>query len=208
MYLFTRQGRLTRGVEGAQWAAAIRDHASKIIENDVGLWATVYSSAAGTMTWTSWWNDLGSLDAAMRRLTGDQHYVELVVEGIQYMPNGVDDTLYQSLYLTEGDLASTNVVATVRAVSAVGKAVEAVTSGVTIAQKFESITGRPSAFYVNVTGNYGGVGWLSAYEDFAAFEVANDKVASDDSWLKYLDSLSCYGTDVNATQATLFQRVP
>jgi hypothetical protein len=160
------------------------------------------------MTWTSWWNDLGTLAVAMKRLTADQRYVELVVEGVQYMPMGVDDALFHSLYMTEGDLSAMNVVATVTAVTAVGKSVEAVTSGVAIAQKFESITGQPSGFHVNVTGNYGGVGWLSAHEDLAAFEAASSKVAADESWLKYLDSLSCYGTDVSATQATLYQKIP
>jgi hypothetical protein len=208
MYLFTRRGRLTRGVQGVLWATTIRDHVSQIIGNEVGLWSTAYSPAAGTMTWTTWWSDLATLETAMRRLTADQRYVELVVEGIEYMPMGVDDALYQSLYMTEGDMSSMNVVGTVSAVTAIGKSVEAVTSGITIAQKFESITGQPSGFHVNVTGNYGGVGWLSAYADLAAFEAANNKVAADESWLEYLDSLTCYGTDVSANQATLYQKIP
>lgn len=208
MYLFTRRGRLTRGVQGVLWATTIRDHVSQLIGNEVGLWATAYSPATGTVTWTSWWSDLATLDAAMRRLTADKRYVELVVEGIEYMPLGVDDALFQSLYMTDGDMSSMNVVGTVSAVTAVGKAVEAVTSGIAIAQKFESITGQPSGFHVNVTGNYGGVGWLSAYPDLAAFEAANSKVSADASWLAYLDSLTCYGTDVSATQSTLYQKIP
>ena len=34
--------------------------------------------------------------------------------------------------------------------------------------------------------------WLSAYQDLAAFEAANSKLATDEGWLKYLDSLRCY----------------
>ena len=64
------------------------------------------------------------------------------------------------------------------------------TAGVCIAQKFEAITGRPTMFYSSVMGNYGGVGWLSLYDDLAAFETASSKIASDESWLSYLDSLS------------------
>jgi hypothetical protein len=59
-----------------------------------------------------------------------------------------------------------------------------------------------------VTGNYGGVNWLSAYQDLAAFEAANSKAAADEGWLKYLDSLRCYAQDSSASQATIYSKIP
>lgn len=82
------------------------------------------------------------------------------------------------------------------------------TAGVCIAQKFEAITGRPTMFYSSVMGNYGGVGWLSLYDDLAAFETASSKIASDESWLSYLDSLSCHAEDVAATQTVIHVKIP
>jgi hypothetical protein len=206
MYLFTRQGRI-RGAEGLKWAATIRDRASEVVGIEVSLWANTLSPAFGTLTWTSWWDNLGSLQNQLMKLSTDATYMDLAAEGLKYV-DGVDDGLYQALYMTEGDFASMNVVSTVRAVSVVGQAVDAITHGVSIAQKFEAITGRPSAFYINVTGNYGGVNWLALHEDLATFEEANSKAASDEGWLKYLDSLRCYAQDSTASQATLYTRVP
>ncbi len=207
MYLFTRQGRI-RGVEGLKWAATIRDRASEVLGTEVGLWANTLSPAFGTLTWTSWWEDLSALQSQFAKLSTDTAYLELAGEGLKHVESGVDDHLFQALYLTEGEFGSMNVVSTVRAVSAVGQAEAAITNGISIAQRFEAITGHPTGFYVNVTGNYGGVNWLSLHEDLASFEEANNKVASDEGWLKYLDSLRCYAQDVNASQATLYARIP
>jgi hypothetical protein len=206
MYLFTRQGRI-RGVEGLKWAATIRDRAGEVLGNEVSLWATTLSSAFGTLTWTSWWQDLSTLQNETAKLSTDKKYMGLAAEGLKFVDR-VDDGLYQALYFTEGDFSSLNVVSTVRAVSAVGQAEAAITHGIDIAQKFEAITGGPAAFYVNVTGNYGGVNWLSAYQDLAAFEAANSKLATDEGWLKYLDSLRCYAQDSRASQTTIYSKIP
>lgn len=208
MYLFTRRGRLVRGLEGVAWAAAIRDHARDVLNTEVALWTTSFSPATGTVSWTTNWADLGSLEESMGRLMRDKRYQELVREGQAFMAGGVEDGLYELLYVSASELSNIHVAGTVTAVIAQRKGGEAVTAGIAIAQKFEAITRGPTAFFVNVTGNYGGVGWISLYEDLAAVETANHKVASDESWLSYLDSLSCFAEDVAATQTTLYSLVP
>ena len=59
--------------------------------------------------------------------------------------------------------------------------------GVEIAQRAEKITGTPTLFLADVTGIYGGVGWLSGHANIQALETAQQKLASDASWAKYLD---------------------
>lgn len=207
MYLFTRRGRLVRGLYGVAWASAIRDHVSEVLEKEVMLWSSSFSPAAGTVSWTTNWPDLGTLEGAMGRLMSDKKYQELVREGQEFVAGGVDDGLYELLYVSQNEPSDVHVAATVTAVTAPRKAVGAITAGIAIAQKFEAITGVPAAFFVNATGNYGGVGWISLYEDFAAVETANHKLASDESWLSYLDSLDCFAEDVASTQTTLYSLV-
>lgn len=207
MYLFTRQGRLATN-QSVGWATTIRDRASEVLGSEVQLWATTLSPGFGTITWTSWWEDLATLGAQFEKLQRDQKYLELANEGREHLESRVDDGLYHALYTSEGEFSAINVVSNVRAVTAVGQAVRAITEGVAIAKKFESITGCGTAFVTNVTGNYGGVGWLSFYRDLAAFEAANDKVAGDQGWITYVDSLRCYAEDVAASQATLHARIP
>ena len=208
MFLFTRQGRLTGGQAAFAWATTIRDRASEVLETEVGLWANTLSPSFGTVTWTTWWSDLGSLQGRTAKLATDAMYLELATEGAQFVPGGIDDGLYQSHYMSEGSFEAMTVASTVRAVSARGRAVAAITAGVDIARRFEAITGQPGLFYSCVTGNYGGVGWLALYEDLSVFETANNKIAGDESWITYLDSLDCYVEDADATQALLYSKIP
>ena len=94
---------------------SIRDRAGEVLGNEVSLWATTLSSAFGTLTWTSWWQDLSTLQNETAKLSTDKKYMGLAAEGLKFVDR-VDDGLYQALYFTEGDFSSLNVVSTVRAV--------------------------------------------------------------------------------------------
>jgi hypothetical protein len=203
MYLFARQARLV-GADAVKWASTIRDHVAKVTESEIQLWATTLSPGFGTVTWTSSWNDLGSLETSFAKLVGDAKYLALAAEGGQLINGGVDDALYQSLYDGSGESGSVQLASSIQAVCGTGQIAKALANGVEIAQKAESITGRPTMFLTNVTGNYGGVGWLAGYESLAAFEEANTKLNADVGWLTYVDgATTCYAQDVGVTQSTL-----
>ncbi len=208
MYLFARQARLI-GPDAVKWASTIRDHVATVTKSEIQLWATTLSPGFGTVTWTSSWDDLGSLETSFAKLVGDAKYQALATEGAQFINGGVDDTLYQSLYDGSGESGSIQLVSSIQAVCATGQLMTALANGVEIAQKAESATGRPTMFLTNVTGNYGGVGWLSGYENLAAFEDANAKLNADANWLAFIDgATTCYSQDVGVTQSTLHVLIP
>jgi hypothetical protein len=203
MYLFTRQARIS-GPDAFKWAATIRDHVAKVTASEIQLWATTLSPGYGTVTWVSSWDDLASLETSFAKLVGDAKYLALAAEGAPFINGGIDDMLYQSLYDGSGASGSVQLVSSIQAVCTNGQIAKALTNGVEIAQKAESTGGRPTMFLTNVTGNYGGVGWLTGYENLAAFEEANAKLNADANWLAYLDgATTCYVQDVGATQSTL-----
>ncbi|HVA53905.1 MAG TPA: hypothetical protein VNF05_10380 [Acidimicrobiales bacterium] len=208
MYLFTRQARLT-GADALKWAATIRDHVAVVTESEVQLWASTLSPGFGTVTWSSSWDDLASLETSFAKLVGNSKYLSLAAEGAQFVNGGVDDGLYQSLYDGTGESGPVQLISSIQAVCANGQLTKALANGVEIAQKAEAISGRPTMFLTTVTGNYGGVGWLAGYESLAAFEQANAKLNADTAWLTYLDgATTCYAQDVGATQSSLHRLVP
>lgn len=208
MYLFTRQARLL-GADGIKWATTIRDHVASVTESEIQLWATTLSPGFGTVAWTSWWDDLGSLSSSFAKLVGDAKYSALAAEGAQFVNGAVDDMLYQTLYGGSGDSGSVQLVSSIRAACATGQLAAAMGNGVEIAQRAESITGRPTMFLTNVTGNYGGVTWLAGYENLAAFEDANVKLNADPDWPAFIDgATTCYAQDVGVTQSTLHVLIP
>ena len=207
MYLFTRRGRLNSAA-GVEWAVSILGRVKEVTGNDVQLWANAFSPGFGTVSWTTWWADLASLETAMTALQGDAKYNTLGAEGPSFIQGDVDDSLIQTIYGEPDAEAPNQYVNGVQAVCASGNFVRGMTTGVEIAQKVEAIAGVPMLFARSLTGPYGAVGWLSGYENLAAFETGQEKLAADPGWLEYIDSTKgCYVEDAVITQSTLYTKL-
>ncbi len=207
MYLFTRQGQLATP-EGLDWAAKIAGVASTACGNTVDCWANTLSPGFGTVTWTTWWADLTSMEAGLNALNVDAAYATLAADGATLIDGTVDDILYQTLSGDPEPSDTNRLVSGVRAICAGGHIAQAMTVGVEIAQKAEAITGQPTLFVRNMTGPYSGVAWLTAFADLGAYGTAMDKMAADPAWLTLIDSTEgCFVEDADATQNTLYAKL-
>jgi len=209
MYLFSRRAHLS-GAAGLEWATNTLGRVNEVTGSGAQLWANAFSPGFGTVSWTSWWADLASLEAAMAKLQGDAKFTALAAEGASFIDGIVDDGLLQTVS-GEPDPSTANeaqYVAGVQAVCAGGNIARAMTVGVELAQKAEAISGVRTLFMRAITGPYGAVGWLSAYPDLAAFETAQDKLAVDPGWLTLVDSTEgCFVEDAAITQQTLYTKL-
>ena len=206
MYLFTRRARLA-SADALEWAVTIAGTAGTALGNPVELWGTTLSPAFGTVSWTSWWADLASLEAALAKLGVDADYNAQAARGAELIEGVVDDALYQVVSGEVDPAAANQYVNGVEAVCAAGNLARAMTAGIEIAQKAESISGQPTLFVRAMTGSYGSVGWLTGFADLAAFEVAQDKLAADPGWVTFLDSTDgCFAEDPSATRSTLYAK--
>jgi hypothetical protein len=81
--------------------------------------------------------------------------------------------------------------------------------GAEIAQRAEKVSGTPTLFLADVTGIYGGVGWVSGHENVRAMEAAQQKLASDESFTKYVDKevVGVYTDEPSATTQLIFRRL-
>lgn len=203
MYLFSRRTRLT-SFAGAEWANNIAAKATEITGNETQVWGSVYSPGYGTITWTAWNADLASLEAFGDKIQVDPGYLSLVSEGGNYTDGHADDGLLQVVHGQPDPDRPVTYVGSVQAVIAGGNTERALTAGVELAQKAEAITGLPTLFGTSLTGPYGGVGWLTGYENIEAMEKAQGALAADSGWLKLVDSTDgCFVEDPSATQQTI-----
>ena len=146
MYLMSRRTRINSSA-GIEWATTILGRVKEVTGNDVGLWANVYSAGFGTITWTSWWADLGSMEAAFAKLQADTTYIALGAAGASLIDGGVDDSLFQTLSADPSEDSSTvEYVASVQAVCAAGNIARAMTAGIEIAEKATAIGGARTIF--------------------------------------------------------------
>jgi hypothetical protein len=209
MYLFTRRTRLTGGTDmaGVEWAGSICAKVKELTGQEIDLWATVYSSGFGTVSWTGWFDDLTALEVVGDKLEADDSWAELSKTGTTLTEGGLDDGLYQPLY-GEPTGSPVQYVGGVTAVAASGHTARALAAGAEIARKARSITGLSTMFVRSVTGAYGEVGWLTGYEDAGQMEKADSALAGDPSWVDLLDSTKgCFMEDASATRSTIYRRL-
>jgi hypothetical protein len=210
MYLFSRRGRLAggNGTAGIEWASSIGAKVKDITGHEVQLWANVFSPGWGTVSWTAWFENLASLEAVGDKIQVDSSYLALADQGSQFTEGGLDDAVYQPIVGEPDPSREVQYVGGTVGVVAAGNAERALAAGVEIAQKAESITGLPTMFVRALTGPYGSVGFLTGYENIAAFESASDALAGDPSWVKLIDSTKgCFVEDAAITQTTLYRRI-
>jgi hypothetical protein len=207
MYLYSRRTRLTT-FDGVDWANRVREHVSSVTGNESQLWATMFGAGYGTLSWTSWAPDLATLEAANDKLIVDDGYLKLSAEGAQYTTGGVDDLLLKPIFGEPDPDRDLNYVSGVVAACAGGNIERAMTAGVEIAQRAEAVTGLPTMFLSNATGPYGGVAWLTGYEDITAMEKATDAINGDPAFLKLVDSTGgCFVEDPSLTVQTIYRKI-
>jgi hypothetical protein len=190
MYLFSRRARLANGKlrESAAWAVAITEKVNQITELNVGLWTSVFSPGLGELVWATFVEDLLILETAEAKLMVDDGYVALSDQGAAFSDgSGADDTLSQLVY---GDIDPNRQISYVTAVDSTiagGKLARGMELGVEIAQRASKITGVPTAFLADTTGSYGGVRWITGYENIQQLQAANDALGADQSFTAFVD---------------------
>ncbi len=206
MYLFSRRARL-RSADAVGWASEICARCQEVAGQEVQLWGNAYSPAFGTVTWTSWFADLPSLEAFGDKMQVDPGYVDLV-RGADHVEGVVDDGLLQIVFGEPDADANPQYVTGVQAVCAGGAAMRAMTLGAEIAGRASAITGRDTLFARSLTGPYGGVAWLTGHPDIASLEAAEAALAADPGWGELIDStVGAYVEEPAATQSTLYRRL-
>ncbi len=205
MYLFTRSVRLSPGhlVESATWSANITEKVNQVTELETTLWTSVFSPGLGTLVWTTRVDELAVLEASEAKLMADAGYVSLVDEGAKFSSGeAVDDALLQ-LVFADPDAANmpSQYATVVRAVLAPGSSVQGIELGVDIAQRARKITGRPTSFAVAATGDYGAVEWISLYESVQQLQTAQEALAANADFGKFVDKEASKAYQTGVTQA-------
>ena len=207
MYLFSRRTRLA-SPDGLEWAAEIAGKSSEVAGIEVNLWGTVYSAGFGTVSWTAWFENLAALEAAGDALNGNEDYQKLTAIGRDHTDGTMDDALNQLLAGTPNPDRDVQYVGSVTAVIAGGGFERGMTTGVGIAELASKITGLDTLFARGMTGPYGGIGWLTGYESITEFEAAQNALAADESWMKYLDGTEgVFAEEPALTVATMYRKL-
>ncbi|MEA3056630.1 MAG: hypothetical protein QOD30_2062 [Actinomycetota bacterium] len=209
MYLFTRTGRLRPGNsrDSVAWAIGVTEKVNKITSLDVGLWTTLVSPGNGSLVWSTFVEDLQSLEDANAKLAVDDIFVSEVDRGAQFADGNVDDEVAQLVSGEVDPSQKPQYVVAVRSELAPGGYGKGIAAGIEIAQRATAIGGVPTSFLVSSTGKYGGVAWISATNTLAELEASEAKVNSDPSFLAYVDEVGPGAFLPGITTQTIYTRI-
>ena len=212
MYIFTRRTRLggtQPGREAMAWAVEITEKVNQISDLRFGLYTNMFSAGVGTLTWGCLSPDLAALEAVSDKLAADDGFAALSDRGQKFTTGELDDTLLQVVH-NEPD-ASTNpeYIVAVTGLQRPGEFAKGLEVGVKIAEAASRITGARTAFGTSVSGDYGGVAWVTGFENIGAMEAANNALSADESFLKLVDheASKCFESGLGATVQTIYRRV-
>ena len=211
MYLFSRQVRLGGGQtrKAMEWALAQTERANQITGLDIGLYMQVFSPEVGGIGWSTFVPDLATLETAGDKLNVDDGMVAATDAGTAFVEGGASDRLLQVVHGAPDPARQVEYVTGVSAVCASGRLGRGMELGVEIAERAEKITGTPTLFVTDVTGVYGSVGWLTGHETVQAMEAAEQAMAADPSWLKFIDkeAAGVYAENNASTTSTIYRRL-
>jgi hypothetical protein len=184
------------------------ERVNQVIDLDVRLWGAAYSQGFGTVSFSSFAPDLATLEAANDALYADEGFLALAEQAAD-LSQATDDALRELVHGTPDLSADPRFISVINAVAANGRIAKAMTAAVELAQQAEKITGVPSLVTSNVTGPYGGITWISAYPDIAAFEAGRQAMAEDPGWPAFVDEQvsDAFIEDPGLTQSTIYRRL-
>lgn len=212
MYMFARAARLGPGSahEEQAWAVAMTEKVNQISETKVSLWTVFASPGVNTLYWTTFVEDLATLEATNDKLLADSGYHMLLEQGARYTSNEpINDALMQIVHAGEGTGDPNRMPAYVTEVAAVvapGGATKGLEIGIEIANRAEKITGTPTSFSVGATGAYGQVAWHTGFESITELQRAQNAIGLDPGFMQYLDENIKGVYQPGATQ-TIYRRL-
>ena len=192
MYMFARAARLGPGSahEEQAWAIAMTEKVNQISETKVSLWTVFASPGVNTLYWTTFVEDLATLEATGDKLLADSGYHMLLEQGARYSSNEAINDVLMQVVLAEGidPAREPAYVAEVSAVIAPGAGAKGLEIGMEIAQRASKVTGTPTSFSVGATGAYGQVAWHTGFDSITELQRAQTAIAMDSKFMDYLDS--------------------
>jgi hypothetical protein len=211
MYLFTRTARLTQGGRVADKIAAAVELTSLVSAASgqaIGLHATEFSPALGTIVWSIFVEDLPTLQAGGDAMLADAAVQDFIAaRGGELFADGMDDSLLEILHGVPDGEREINYVAGIESAVGPGKLRQGIGLGIELAEKSSAISGQSCLFVTAMTGVFGGVGWLTGYPDLVSLQDGQHAIFSDPAMLDLIDGPAAEAFPPGGTTSTIYRRI-
>ena len=201
MYIVRRMARVN-GRPGIEWASQITK-AVQAAGGRTSLWAGGPGSTAGTVAWSSLVDSFASWVENSDRLSENQEYLTLLAQAGQHIASLEPDTMMQVVHgEITGQAEIGTFLAAVTATADPAHGMEALAWAPVIADAWTAATGLPVAVTTNAAGPMDNVQWLVRFDDAAAVDEANGKIAASAEYQEvYASGAGLFTSDSNQMYA-------
>lgn len=172
MYLFTRTNTVagTHVREAMSFSVDIATYVNTHSDLDVSLHNFVFGRPMGTVAWSCMVDTHADMAAATAQLLADDSYLDQTSKGAELFVGPAEDALREVLHAAGEVDGPTAYTSSVLAQANVERIADVVAWGANMADLINRISGRTCMFLADAYGPFGGVAWLTAYDDAAAID--------------------------------------
>jgi hypothetical protein len=156
------------------------------------------------VSWSAWDETLRDVEALVDAFDTDETIATLTSSAEAALVGPVLDAVYTNLHhsFVQGEHSAKYIVS-VEGTVANGRFAEALVSGQKMAEHATNVTGRNTAFLLNLTGAYHGVRWVTGHPDIESVDTSERSLVDDSAWRALLGSA---GADFGPDQASILRR--
>ena len=201
MYITRRMARVS-GRPGLEWASQITN-VVQAAGGRTSLWAGGPGSTIGTIAWSNLVDSFAAMVEATDRLNENAEYLALLAQGPQHVVSLEPDTMMQVVHgEITGQAEVGSFLGSVSATTNPDRAMEALAWAPVIADAWTAATGVPVVVATNVAGPMDTVQWLVRFDDAAAIDEANGKIAASSDYREvYATGAGLFAADSNQMYA-------
>ncbi len=191
LYSVYRQLNPALARHGVAVALEAGTRAAAISGLDISVWTTTMSPNVGVISWTALVETLTDLETGMDKLGADGGFNDYVEQNDSVFSGPLGSTLAHLVSAAPDPAAGPPAyAAVVRATCVSGQAGAGMAGGVEIAEAATRIGGLTTSFFADVTGEYGGVAWITTAPDLATLEASNELVNADAGFSAMVDRIA------------------
>jgi hypothetical protein len=188
MLLFGRRRTMNpdRSRAAVGFAMEVAGRVREVSGQDVFAWTTVWSPPAGTILWSARVEHLSQLETVNEKMAADTGLMDFIEEAGDLFVGPVSDSLIQVVHGTP-DAAPMSYVGVVQATCLPGKLSGAMAFGAEVADAVTRVTGRSCLFCASLSGDWGGVSWITGSPDADSLQEDNDTWSGDAGAVAMMD---------------------
>jgi hypothetical protein len=188
MLLFGRRRTMNpaRSRAAVAYAGEVAGRVREVTGHEIFAWTTVFSPDAGTVLWSVRVEHLSELEMANDKMATDTGLMDFIEQADDLFVGPLADSLVQVVHGTP-DPSPMSYVGVVQATCLPGKLSGAMAFGAEVADAVTRVTGRSCLFCASLSGDWGGVSWVTGSPDADSLQNDNDTWSGDAGAIAMMD---------------------